>query len=953
MRKQFLIIIGLLLLPLSVARAAVFSDVSSAHENYDAINYLQNEGVIEGYEDNTFRPDQTVNRAEALKIILLGSDIVVPEIQPQEIFPDVIHGTWYAKFARKGKILNIVSGDGDTGLFRPGDTINLAEILKILLKANNIEAKDVSSHPYADVPPGAWFAPYFGFAKTAGLLDASSGDDVSPASPVTRGMMAELMYRLSQKGNVIEAGESSYYGAFFHGKTTANGETFDASGFTAAHRTLPFDTWLKVTNSENGKWVLVRVNDRGPYAHTETRIIDLAQAAFEAISPPSRGIIDVTLEKIGAPGPDTPRTGGPEDDDNSDAEAGAPAAEAVTGDVVVEEDDEEDELTADQLAANLFQEEFCSQKGNLRYHSQGSFDNITLDNELPNRFYEHEIVRISGAVQIESAETASVFIVDSSGNNTVFYGDLDSSNRFNVDIQFPDTGNFDIGVIPGAAGTSIVKSIAVLQDDCLVDVEPSTTSSSPAIELEIEAGDLVASWSPLSHNVHKVTLSQGNEEEVFITQNAEWSPDYKAFDAFDEGSVTLSVRSAKFTTKSLIELDTIEWGPEVKTTFTAALHGDYAVNAEEVDVDSLPTTFKKGNSFQASFTPKSAIRSEAAIILPNGLVEEIPLSGLNQSPTEDANGVEVYNPSENKLTVGYTTNLSGTHFLEINGADGLAAINIPVYEEGHYPLIPNLLDLTVREVQDLGNNITSLRAQMFDLINSDRGEFGLSPIALDNTLSSLAQSRANDMVSNKYFGHWDKDGNSANDLKNAYGIQPSVSENLAKDLNIELAQYGLMSSAIHRSNILSAEWSRVGIGIAQDTDGSYIFVQIFSTDPIDLDNLQELRDSIRGTINDNRSPGLSASATLNDVAQTWAVKMADDDFFDFTDNNGNTLIDSVRDAGENAALGTYILGNTSFSDLLEQIENNTQVQDSRWKNIGIGIKQDILGIIKVTLVYTE
>jgi rare lipoprotein A len=76
-------------------------------------------------------------------------------------------------------------------------------------------------------------------------------------------------------------GIASYYGGKFHGKRTANGETFNKNALTAAHLTLPFGTKLKVTNLRNGRSVVVRVNDRGP--HVRGRIIDLSQAAAKKI----------------------------------------------------------------------------------------------------------------------------------------------------------------------------------------------------------------------------------------------------------------------------------------------------------------------------------------------------------------------------------------------------------------------------------------------------------------------------------------------------------------------------------------------------------------------------------------------------------------------------------------------------------------------------------------------
>lgn len=87
-------------------------------------------------------------------------------------------------------------------------------------------------------------------------------------------------------------GIASYYGGKFHGRRTASGEIFDKNAMTAAHRSLPFGTKVKVTNLRNGRTVLVRVNDRGP--HVRGRIIDLSHAAAKKIG--LKGVVRVKLE---------------------------------------------------------------------------------------------------------------------------------------------------------------------------------------------------------------------------------------------------------------------------------------------------------------------------------------------------------------------------------------------------------------------------------------------------------------------------------------------------------------------------------------------------------------------------------------------------------------------------------------------------------------------------------
>jgi rare lipoprotein A len=89
-------------------------------------------------------------------------------------------------------------------------------------------------------------------------------------------------------------GRASWYGAKFHGKETASGETFDMTELTAAHRTLPFGTRVRVTNEANGRSVVVRINDRGPFGGR--RVIDLSRRAAEVIGIKSKGVAPVKLE---------------------------------------------------------------------------------------------------------------------------------------------------------------------------------------------------------------------------------------------------------------------------------------------------------------------------------------------------------------------------------------------------------------------------------------------------------------------------------------------------------------------------------------------------------------------------------------------------------------------------------------------------------------------------------
>ncbi|QQR84294.1 septal ring lytic transglycosylase RlpA family protein [Candidatus Peregrinibacteria bacterium] len=217
--------------------------------------------------------------------------------------------------------------------------------------------------------------------------------------------MAELMYRMNTRPVVIADGKASYYGEKFHGRTTASGEVFDASAMTAAHRTYPFGTHVKVTNVANNESVVVRITDRGPYS--EGRVIDLSKAAFEAISPLSRGVIEVALEVVDIPDSD-------------------PIAEP-------------DPAT---LAAS--EKKQCPEIASLQSISSSTYEGVTLDSSIPNRITSEQVLTLSGTVSNGSLVRA--FVVDSQDEQTIFSSSV-RNNHFQIDVFFPSTGRYQLGLL--------------------------------------------------------------------------------------------------------------------------------------------------------------------------------------------------------------------------------------------------------------------------------------------------------------------------------------------------------------------------------------------------------------------------------------------------------------------------------------------------------------------------
>jgi rare lipoprotein A len=118
---------------------------------------------------------------------------------------------------------------------------------------------------------------------------------LAPACAPRRGP-SRVPSRPPAPDRVIERGIASWYGKSFHGRRTASGERYDMHGLTAAHPTLPFGTRVKVRNLENGRAVVVRINDRGP--SVAGRIIDLSYAAAARLGIVEAGLARVALYRV-------------------------------------------------------------------------------------------------------------------------------------------------------------------------------------------------------------------------------------------------------------------------------------------------------------------------------------------------------------------------------------------------------------------------------------------------------------------------------------------------------------------------------------------------------------------------------------------------------------------------------------------------------------------------------
>lgn len=190
-RPKAVIHLGLVIGLLFQATAfAAFSDVPLSHPNSEAILFLQNAGIVEGYPpEYYFYPDQKINRAEFVKVLTVGLHLNQPAPTPlgtctaEEIFPDVSRTAWYVSFTCTARRLGFIQGYPD-GRFHGERSINFVEAAKILSKAFSL-----SIHADAKI----W---YKGYVQALEEKNAIPFSISSFDQHITRGEMAEIIWRL-------------------------------------------------------------------------------------------------------------------------------------------------------------------------------------------------------------------------------------------------------------------------------------------------------------------------------------------------------------------------------------------------------------------------------------------------------------------------------------------------------------------------------------------------------------------------------------------------------------------------------------------------------------------------------------------------------------------------------------------------------------------------------------
>ncbi len=186
---------------------ADFPDVATSNPHYAAINELVGQGILKGYEDGNFMPDQDVTRAEAVKIALLGLGISTEgaaDLPPLQ-FSDVSSTDWFYDYLKIAVKKGIVKGYDD-GTYKPSQTVNRAEAVKLVLVASGIAAVPAVENAFVDTPFDSWFGAFAAYSRAFNIEPAQTDGRWHPEQNMSRGMVAELVYRMQ----IVKNGSAAF-----------------------------------------------------------------------------------------------------------------------------------------------------------------------------------------------------------------------------------------------------------------------------------------------------------------------------------------------------------------------------------------------------------------------------------------------------------------------------------------------------------------------------------------------------------------------------------------------------------------------------------------------------------------------------------------------------------------------------------------------------------------------
>jgi uncharacterized protein YkwD len=831
-------------------------------------------------------------KEKKLLTVILALMTLIPQtvLAQQNIFSDLYPTNQYYESINYLYEIGVINGYPDS-TFKPDKTVSRVEFLKLALISSGIETDVYSPTGFPDINESAWYAPYVRKAKSEGWIEGYPDGTFKPSRGVNKAEALKMIAEI-QEWEIETDIRQSYF-----------------------------------TDVPASAWYAPYIE----YAH-DKNLLDERGSFFIAEAHLSRGKVSEYLYRAFL----TNLSGA---DQFSPLLAGQyPASENI--------------ILAQPVLPEEQEVSFEFTPYDYKTIDKDFFENITLQEDFPNHFYLNEVYYFKGKIKSGDYSQTFIFLLpqdsDITEDHLTYVGKIEGSN-LNIPVIFRHSGNYKLGLILGNAGESKIVNISVLES-LPQNTQLQTNSPPSPLTVRYAAQNTTFSWDNNGNEIIKLIISQGsrNKEFIFRQGNQFFNVDYPDFKYFINGTTKYKLQGARLSGKLPLEISS-NWAASEEKNFSAVEHISVK-NRSGITVNNFPETLSKIQNISFSGTTQSILFDTAYIIKPDGNVDNVTLA---TSGTKSTYGGSETIPAGNDFQFSYTPQTAGTYIIEINKTDGSAVLNSPVYVATGIPLIPDYFDLNDNSNADAANfNLSAFRSELLNLINRERLNMRLNTVSINSELNNLAQMHSEDMAERDFFGHINPDGKSPDDRRIELGIETTVNENLATAGTVEYAHEGLMRSGVHRLNIIDPAWTRVGLGIAQKDNFLYI-TEEFTTNPLNQSDLNKMEQDTKAEINNYRnSLGLSTLLTNYSgdyAAGQWSQKMVDEDFFDFNSPNGETLEDLITGNLPDKTVQAIIFESNNIRKIIDEILLNSQIKDSYWQEIGLGIKNDNIGTLKVTL----
>lgn len=558
------------------------------------------------------------------------------------------------------------------------------------------------------------------------------------------------------------------------------------------------------------------------------------------------------------------------------------------------------------------------------------YSKIILDNPLPKHFYLDEVYVIEGNLNsgVNEKEIFAFLCAKEKGcgNTRNFIANVKDSH-FKIPVHFNEPGNFELGIIPGRSGQSLVETISVLAKDPTVKGQKSAPNS---LFSQYVKGKTAFKWNT-SGEITQLVIFQDKERKDYIFRQPTtfYEPMAKDFQKFKKGNASwLVANDGNFSPPQTISL-TVQ---DLRT-----------IDETGLTVMNLSEVYPGPGRFEFTGKALSTVSKKAAITLPSGKVQEVIFASKDIAPLKE-------------FAVSFDMNSIGTYIFEINNPSGGAVVNIPIYVGSEVPLLPDFFSKnTAKLVPGDIENIEVARKTLLDLINKDRATLSLPSLKISSKLNEIAQAHSSDMVSQNFFGHINHSGLGPDERRKQAGFTSPIKENLGKAAGLNFVQAGLMRSPIHRAVIIDPTMTQVGLGIVKDPSGYYIVTQNFAGESISEMSLETYKNILYTAVNEFRKENdlaeIILDSKLNTAANEWSKRMGLQGFFDIEDSNGATLIQVVRENGVTSAFQMNIVSASEITQIIDALIKQAGLQNSSMNKIGIGITANKSGELLLTTLY--